>query len=201
MDSWLTVVIQQITLYLLPVVVSMSVVCWVESRFTQQPIPHPFFAITSRSTWLPFFAAIFFTRGIIFSLARPLRQGLTSTFIRFLTHLALCLIGFLLYTWSLAHQPPAGLPPIHHWWAKVFMFFNLCMVGTHLLPLPNFVLGEWLLRQPSPTRQHDARWFTESRSLWLITLLAASPLMDLLLGGFMVFPIYEQMATLATHAL
>jgi len=201
MDEWLNIVVRQITLYLLPVIISLTLVCLIEKRYAHAAIPHPFFAIAWRGTWWPFLASICFTRGIIFALPNPLKSGLKPAFVRFLAHLFLTSLGLILYTWSLSHQAPAGLPPLHHWWAKVFMFFNLCMLGIHLLPLPNLLFGEWLI-----ARRHKhhllhvyAEQLTSQRYLWLITLLAASPMIDVMIGTTIIFPIYEQLASIAAH--
>jgi len=201
MDEWLNIVIRQITLYLLPIIISLTLVCLIEKRYTHSRIPHPFFAIAWRGTWWPFLASICFTRGIIFALPQALNSGLKSAFIRFAAHILLTFLGFLLYTWSLAHQAPAGLPPLHHWWAKVFMFFNLCMLGIHLLPLPNLVFGEWLI-----TQRHRYHWLhmysqhlTSQRNLYLISLLAASPIIDISIGSSIIYPIYEQLARIAAQ--
>lgn len=201
MDEWLNIVIRQITLYLLPVIVSLTLVCLIEKRYTHTAIPHPFFAIAWRGTWWPFLISVFFTRGVIFALPNPLKSGLKPAFVRFFTHFILTFLGFILYTWSLAHQAPTGLPPLHHWWAKVFMFFNLCMLGIHLLPLPNLLFGEWLI-----TQRHKyhllhmyARSLTNQRSLWLLTLLAASPFFDISIGATIIFPIYAQLTSIASH--
>ncbi len=201
MDTWLHVVIQQITLYLLPVVISMTMVCWLERRFCQQVIPHPFYSVVWKGTWFPFLASIAFTRAVIVCSARPLAHGLYAAWIRFLSHAFLTLVGFLLYSWSLAHLAPVGLPPIHHWWAKVFMFFNLCMLGMHLLPLPNLWMGEYLMRYQGSIKavQWYAQWLTETRMLWLMTLLVASPLLDMLLGTWLIYPIYGELTTWAVQ--
>ena len=201
MDEWLNVVIRQITLYLLPVIISLTLVCLIEKRYTHTHIPHPFFAIAWRGTWWPFLVSICFTRGIIFALPNPLKSGLKPAFIRFSAHLFLTCLGLLLYTWSLSHQAPTGLPPLHHWWAKVLMFFNLCMLGIHLLPLPNLLFGEWLIMQ---RHKHHllhvyAQQLSSQRSLWLLTLLAASPIIDVSIGANIIFPIYEQLASTAYH--
>ncbi|MDQ6967767.1 MAG: hypothetical protein Q9M14_03685 [Mariprofundaceae bacterium] len=203
MDEWFNIVIRQITLYLLPVIISLTLVCLIERRYTQtSSTPHPFFAIAWRGTWWPFLASICFTRGIIFALPQPLKSGLRPAFIRFSAHFFLTFLGFMLYTWSLSHQAPTGLPPLYHWWAKVFMFFNLCMLGIHLLPLPNLLFGEWVMSQShrhplllAYTQQITIR----QRHLWLITLLAASPIIDISIGATAIFPIYEQLAVIATH--
>ncbi|MDQ6995791.1 MAG: hypothetical protein Q9M18_09380 [Mariprofundaceae bacterium] len=200
MDVWLHIVIQQMTLYMLPIIISMTVVCWLEQYVCHQNIPHPFYAIAWKGTWLPFLISIAFTRGVIICLARPLSQGLFAAWIRFCGHAALTLLGFLLYSWCLHHQAASGLPPIHQWWAKVLMFFNLCMLATHLLPLPNVLMGEWLIRQPffKPTFKLYTQYLTEKRALWLFVLLAASPLLDALLGVWLIYPVYGELATWAT---
>jgi len=201
MDEWLNVVIRQIILYLLPVIISLTLVSLIEKRYTHTSTPHSFFAIAWRGTWWPFLISICFTRGVIFALPHALKSGLKPAYIRFLAHLMLTILGFMLYTWSLSHQAPTGLPPLHHWWAKVFMFFNLCMLGIHLLPLPNLLLGECLMMQRHKYHVLNlyAQQLTSQHSLWLITLLAASPLIDIAIGATVIFPIYEQLASLAYH--
>lgn len=201
MDEWLNIVIRQITLYVLPVIISLTLVCLIEKRYTHSAIPHPFFAIAWRGTWWPFLASVFFTRGMIFALPNPLKSGVKPAFIRFSAHFILTIFGLILYTWSLSHQAPTGLPPLHHWWAKVLMFFNLCMLGIHLLPLPNLLLGEYLMTQRHKHRALNlyVQQLTSQRCLWLISLLAASPLIDVSIGATVIFPIYEQLASLANH--
>jgi len=201
MDEWLNIVIRQLTLYLLPVIISLTLVCLIEKRYTHTNIPHPFFAIAWRGTWWPFLASICFTRGVIFALPQALRSGLKPACIRFLAHLFLTCLGLALYTWSLSHQASTGLPPLHHWWAKVFMFFNLCMLGIHFLPLPNLLCGEWLMTQK---HKHHllhvyAQQLTSQRGLYLITLLAATPIIDLSIGAITIFPVYEELANIAAH--
>ncbi|MDQ6954317.1 MAG: hypothetical protein Q9M20_02620 [Mariprofundaceae bacterium] len=201
MDAWLNIVIRQITLYVLPVLISLTLVCMIEKKYTHQTIPHPFFAIAWRGTWWPFFASIFLTRGTIFALPQALQAGLKAACIRFSAHLLLTFIGFILYIFTLSQQVPVGLPPLHHWWAKVFMFFNLCMLGIHLLPLPGLVCGEWLIAQRHryPLLKQYAQILTTTHHLWLITLLAGSAMIDLSIGSAIIFPIYEQLASLANH--
>ncbi|MDQ6997488.1 MAG: hypothetical protein Q9M17_02115 [Mariprofundus sp.] len=159
------------------------------------PIPHPFYAISWRGTWLPLLAALAFHRGIIIALPNTLASGVKISSVRCMAHGLLCLLGFLLFSWSLAHQMPTGLPPLHHWWSKVLMFFNLCMACLHLLPLPGLLAGELLLS----TRWGDKipRYFNIKHGWIVITVLAASPLLDLLLGASVVFPIYEWMSSAA----
>lgn len=146
MDEWLTIVIRQLILYSLPVLVSLTLVVLLESRLTGRDIPHPFFAIFWRGTWLPLLASMAFHRGMIIALPNILETGIRASAIRFGAHFLLCLLGLLLFSWSLAHQMPTGLPPLHHWWAKVLMFFNLCMACLHLLPLPGMLVGECLIK-------------------------------------------------------
>ena len=196
MDVWIEIVVRQITLYLLPVMVSLTLVCLAESKLRKIEVPHPFFSIAWQGAWLPLLASIAFTRGIIFALPKPLKHDFQSAFIRFLTHLCLTVVGFLLYAWSLSHQAPIGLPPLHHWWAKVLMFFNLCMLGIHLLPLPNLLCGEWLKRKSAWFR-YITEYLSPKHHTWLIALLAASPCIDWLLGSIFIYPIYEELASLA----
>jgi len=199
METWLHIVVQQITLYLLPVIISMTVVAWLERRFCKQDIPHPFYAIGWQGLWFPLLASIAFTRALIVCLVRPLGYGFYAAWVRFLSHVLLMCIGFLLYTWSLAHQGSYGMPPIHFWWAKVLMFFNLCMLGLHALPLPNLLMGECLMRfQSSHTWiQRYATWMHEKRLIIVATLLAASPLLDMVLGAWLIYPVYAELATWA----
>ena len=199
MDTWLHIVIQQSTLYVLPVLMSMTVVAWLEARLCHHDIPHPFYAITSWQAWLPFWASIFFTRGMIISSLRPITNGLRAATVRALAHAVLMVLGFALYSWSVAHPAPTGLPPIHHWWAKVLMFYNLCMLMMHLLPLPNLCLGELLQNKKQGTSwmASYAAFFSEQRTWILMTVLAASPLLDISLGAWMVYPVYADLATWA----
>ncbi len=195
MDEWLNIVIRQLILYSLPVLVSLTLVVLLESRLSKTAIPHPFYAILWRGTWLPLLASLAFHRGIIIALPKPLASGVKIATARFVAHCLLCLLGFLLFSWSLAHQMPSGLPPLHHWWAKVLMFFNLCMACLHLLPLPGLLAGECLLI--SRWREIICRHFNLKHGWIILTLLAASPILDLLLGASVVFPIYESMSSAA----
>ncbi len=205
MDEWINIVIRQLILYSLPVVISLTTVTFIESRFSRTTIPHPFFAISWRGTWLPLLASLALHRGIIIALPNPLSAGVKTASIRCLVHALLCLLGFCLYCWSLSQNmvqsAPAGLPPLHHWWLKVLMFFNLCMFSLHLLPLPGLVMGEWLLTSPWANKaRHIKRYYVQSKHSWiLITVLAASPLLDLALGALIVFPVYESMSSIAAH--
>lgn len=194
MEVWLEAVIRQLILYSLPLLISLTFVSFIEVKLTHQETAHPFFAISWTGTWLPWLAAILFSRAVIFSLPQPVGSGSRAALYRCLGHAILCITGFLLYSWSLNHQPSTGLPPLHLWWAKVLMFFNLCMICMHLIPLPGMVLGELLLPKPwlSSLMRKNSR-----HTIILFTLLAASPLTDWLLGGSVIFPIYEKLANLA----
>ncbi|WP_231288291.1 hypothetical protein [Mariprofundus ferrooxydans] len=197
MEEWLPIIIRQLILYSLPVLVSLTCVAMFESRFTGSSQPHPFSAIAGRAVWLPLLASMAFHRGMIITLNGQMGRGGKAAATRLIAHLLLCLTGFLLYTWSLSHTAPVGLPPLHHWWAKVLMFFNLCMASMHLLPLPGQLFGEALLQSRYGTIIASA---FEQRYAWLImTLLAASPLLDLLLGTTLVFPVYESISSSAMH--
>ncbi|MCF6283255.1 MAG: hypothetical protein L3J28_13820 [Candidatus Polarisedimenticolaceae bacterium] len=197
MEEWLMIVSRQLFLYSLPVLVSLTLVVLLESRVTKATVPHPFFAIRWRGTWLPLLAAITFHRAIIIALPNFLRRGVKAAAIRFSAHLLLCLLGFLLFSWSLSNQDPVGLASLQHWWVKVLMFFNLCMASLHLLPLPGLLMGEWLVE----TGLVDSiKHKLYQQHLWLVLMvLAASPLLDLILGVYVIFPIYSSLNNLATN--
>lgn len=184
MDSWLEIVIRQLILYSLPVLVSLTLIAAIEANLFKKPLLHPFHAISGWTVWTPLLAAIAFHRGMVVALPRTsTAAGLSASLLRLGAHLLLGTIGLLLYAWSLKHQPDVGLPPLHQWWAKVLMFFNLSMVGIHLLPLPGFVLGEVLrLRFPEIGR------LTPEYASLLLTGIAATPLLDKLIGGWWSFP-------------
>jgi len=198
MEAWLAIVIRQLTLYSLPVVISLSLVgafeAWRMEKGTARP---PFFPLAWKGSWLPLLASIAFTRALIIALPQPMRHVPRAAAIRLLAHILLCLVGWLMYAWTLGHQAPAGLPPLHHWWAKVFMFFNLCMVAMHLLPLPGMWVGEMLLA--SRYGAVLCRYVSSRHNIWLYTLLAASPLLDLVVGTLAVFPVYQVMASAASR--
>ena len=197
MDEWLTILIRQLILYSLPVLISLTLVVLAESRFTGNTIPHPFFAISWRGAWLPLLASMAFHRGIIIALPNLLTPGVKSATVRLLTHAMLCGLGFVLFSWSLQHQAPTGLPPLHHWWAKVLMFFNLCMAGLHLLPLPGQLVGECLMK----TRvRYPVHHYLNPQYGWLVmAALAASPFLDVALGTTVIFPVYESLSNLAVQ--
>jgi hypothetical protein len=195
-EIWLENVIRQLIFYSLPVLISLTSVALTESKLTRHSLSHPFYAISWAGSWLPCIAAIFFGRGVIISLPQPLQSGSRAAMYRCLTHLTLCALGFLLYSWSLNHQPPTGLPPLHHWWAKLLMYFNLCMFCLHLLPLPGQWVGELLLNASPKTI--SAREIITRYQVLIYMPLAASPLLDWMLGSDVIFPIYENLANLAS---
>ncbi len=198
MEEWLSIVIRQLVLYSLPVLVSLSLVTVLEARLTRTQVPHPFYAIAWRGTWIPLLAGLFFHRGVIVALPNYLQFGVKNSAIRFLTHLFLFGLGFLLFSWSLSYRAPTGLPPLHHWWSKVFMFFNLCMMALHVLPLPLLLLGECLQKLAGEAFPH--RNVLKENYVWfLLAALAASPLLDVLLGAYIIFPVYEAVSSYAAQ--
>ncbi len=196
MDAWLEIITRQFMLYSLPVIISLSVAGMLEARFlpSEKRPKKPFHNLAWKGTWLPFIASILLGRAVIIAPPRPVEPGIRTALIHLAAHVALCATGWLLYTWALAHQPPAGLPPLHHWWAKVLMYFNLCMACMHLLPLPGMLIGELLFSRQSLRRIGD--WMA-AYSVWLLTLIAALPLLDALAGQSVIFPIYEMLASQA----
>jgi len=198
-ETWLHIVVRQIMLYSLPVLISLSVAGMVEAmRLSHERRPaNPFFPLAWHGAWLPLLASIFFNRAVIIALPRPVHHGLRPALMRFTATLLLGIAGFGLYAWALAHQPAAGLPPLHQWWAKVLMFFNLCMMAMHLLPLPGMLAGEWWLRTKAGTQVKA--YLSQMHVVWFCALLAASPLLDITIGKFVVFPVYETMANLAAQ--
>lgn len=194
MEAWFEILIRQCILYSLPVLISLTLVTLIESKLTRTPVPHPFYALSWHGSWLPALAAIAMHRGVIIALPQPLHWR-HAAWPRMLAHLLLTLIGFVLYSWSLNHQPPTGLPPLHHWWSKVFMFFNLCMAALHLLPLPLQLLGGLLNRHPNT--RYIIQSIQQRQIVWLFTVLAASPLLDWSLGQWLIYPVYEAMSSLA----
>ena len=197
MESWFEIVVRQLFLYSLPLLLSLGAVGMMEATVTGKQVPGPFHTVSWRGTWWPLLASAAFHRGIIIALPRPVGGDLRSVKVRFLAHLLLCLLGLLLYVWSIAAQSPVGLPPLHFWWAKLLMFFNLCMVCLHLLPLPGLLAGQ-LLAGTKPGTALFAH-ISENRGIAILTLLAASPLLDLLLGSLLIFPAYEAMNNLAAN--
>jgi len=200
MEAWLEIVIRQIILYSLPMLISLTAVCMFESRCMNKPLPYAFYSLNWRGAWLPWLASIAMHRGIIFALPQPLGKGINAAALRIVAHIILSVLGFLLYAWSLQHASAAGPPPLYHWWAKILMFFNLCMAFLHVLPLPSMLCGEWVLpplarRWPLATERLQA--WDDKKLVWIWVLVAASPLPDAILGAYGIFPVYAQMATWA----
>jgi len=192
MEAWLAYAIRQIILYSLPVVVSLTVVDWLECRLTKSESPtNPFHALCTYSAWALPLAAIAVHQPVILALGKPVRTGVKAAVSRFSAHLFLTIIGFALYAWALAHQPPTGLPPLHQWWAKVLMYFNLCVVMVHLLPLPELLIGEIVRRYihlPAIPRL----------TLMALVILSITPLLDWLIGQPLIYPVYEMLARQAS---
>ncbi len=189
--------LRQLILYSLPVLISLSLLSLAEGwRRPELQSTHSFAYLGWSGTWLPLLASILLHRGMIIVPPRIFLPGPVGAVRRLLVHLLLCGVGFGLYSLALHYAPPTGLPPLHLWWAKVLMFFNLCMAAMHLLPLPGFAVGELFCRHP-----RTARYFNigEKPLVWWLTLLAASPLLDMIPGRFLSFPVYEYLASAATR--
>lgn len=207
MEEWFSMVIRQGIFYSFPLIITFSVLWMVELHFKENANYHqnqPSLLQSNVSNiLLPFLVSLLLGRGVMFAWYpftvpfsdRP-KQGLHLALQRAGVHLLLCWLGWILYAWALDHAPSAGLPPLHHWWAKVLMYFNLCMLALHLMPLPRMVVGELLFLNP---KFHSYQGWLEHRlnGLVVTTLIAASPLPDLLLGGVVIFPVYEWMASIA----
>lgn len=191
MEAWLEYAVRQIILYSLPVMVSLTVAGWVELQLTASELPeHPLHVLSAPSAWALPLIAIAVHQPVILAFGRPLQPGLTAAASRLLAHALLLLLGFVLYAWALGHQPPGGMPPLHQWWAKVLMYFNLCVVMAHLLPLPGLLLGELVSRYIRlPTAQH--------LTLIVLVILSITPLLNLVIGKPLVYPAYEKLARLA----
>jgi len=196
----LEIVIRQLILYSLPLLISLSAVCMFEARCMNKPLPYAFYSLNWRGAWLPWLASIALHRGVIFALPQPLGKGINAAALRFAAHIVLSVLGFFLYTWSLQHAAAVGSPPLYHWWAKILMFFNLCMVFLHLLPLPGMLLGEWVLPRLAKRWPFVARGFLawgDKKLVWIWVLIAASALPDAILGAYGIFPVYAQMTSWA----
>lgn len=194
MEAWVSIVLRQLILYSLPLLVSLTLVAWLEARACGRSLPHAFHAIAWKGTWLPLLASIAMQRGVVVALSNPVQAGVKSAAVRLGVHLLLALIGWLLYSYSLAMRAPTGVPPLHHWWAKVMMYFNLCMAALHLLPLPNQLTAALLARYIRP-----GTWTGLLPAWGWLTLVAATPLLDWLLGGVAIYPLYEQLANAAAN--
>ena len=196
MEAWLTIVVRQAILYSLPVVVSLTVIGAVEAMALRRhaassAFPH---SLAWQGAWLPLAASIAFGRAVIIALPRPVGTGASAALFRLMGHMGLCLTGWLLYTLALTHTPPIGPPPLYQWWAKVLMFFNLCLICLHLLPLPGMFIGECLLATTPLCRLRE--WL-EPRAVWIITALAATPLLDIF-PGHITFRLYEALVNQAS---
>ncbi len=196
MEAWLQIVVRQAILYSLPVVISLSLVGAIEAAtMPQKRRPGQFFyPLRWGGVWWPLIASIGMHRAVIIALPKPISPGIRPALIRLCSHFLLTVVGWMLYLWALGFQQPAGLPPLHFWWAKVLMFFNLCMLAMHLLPMPGMLVGECL--RSSRFGKHLPLWW-EKHEVWLFTLLAASPLLDILPGNYLIYPVYEPLASLA----
>lgn len=192
MEAWLEYVVRQLILYSLPVMVSLTVAGWVELQLTASAPPeHPLHALNTPSAWALPLIAIAVHQPVVLAFGKPLHAGLPAAASRFLAHVLLLGLGFVLYAWALGHQPPGGMPPLHQWWAKVLMYFNLCIVMTHLLPLPGLLTGEAVGRY--------VRWPAISQlSLGVLVFLSVTPLLNLLIGKPLIYPVYAQLARLAS---
>jgi len=196
MGQYTEYAIRQIILYSLPVVISLTVTGWIERHLTKsEPPTNPFHALNTYSAWALPLIAIAVHQPVILALGKPVHSTLKATVVRFSAHLLLMLLGFALYTWALAHQPPTGLPPLHQWWAKVLMYFNLCIVMVHLLPLPGLLVGEIVQRYipfsiPFPTIPH--------LTVIVLVILSITPLLNWLIGQPLIYPVYEELAKQAS---
>ena len=80
------------------------------------------------------------------------------------------------------------------------MFFNLCLIFLHLLPLPGMLCGEWILpclAKYWPQFTAYLRVWGKGKLIWVWVFLAASPLLDKGLGTYGIFPVYTQLVTWA----
>lgn len=192
MEAWLEYAIRQIILYSLPVVISLTVAGWFERHLTKsEPSANPFHALCTYSAWMLPLLAIAVHQPVILAFGKPLRRTFKATVSRFSAHLLLMALGFVLYAWTLAHQPPTGLPPLHQWWAKVLMYFNLCVVMAHLLPLPELLMGAIMQRY---VRLPSIPYLT----LVVLMILSVTPFLDWLIGQPLIYPVYEELAKQAS---
>jgi len=192
MEAWLEYAIRQIILYSLPVVISLTITGWIERHLTKSDPPaNPFHALCAYSAWALPLIAIAVHQPVILALGKPVQPALKATISRFVAHVLLMVLGFALYAWALAHQPPTGLPPLHQWWAKVLMYFNLCVVMIHLLPLPDLLMGEIVQRYIRlPVIPH--------LTVIVLVILSITPLLNWLIGQPLIYPVYEELAKQAS---
>ncbi|MDQ6962374.1 MAG: hypothetical protein Q9M28_07545 [Mariprofundaceae bacterium] len=183
-DAWLELVLRQCILYSLPVVVSLSIVGLLQSKAKQQA---PFDVFLWHGSYLPLLLGIVFHRGVLIALPQMSQPSLSQASRHVLIHFFLCGIGYLLYQWTMPSVSDYGLPPLHHWWSKIFMFYNLCMLCLHVLPLPGLFVGElicrYVWRGAASYRQY---------SVPLLCLAVVLTLLELSLGSWVIYPIYEQ---------
>jgi hypothetical protein len=185
-------------LYSIPLAITLTTVVLIERYASSQKNEGERPSFTWLGTWLPLAVTILFGRAIIFALPKYQTNGLNGAILRFMIHAVLCFLGWLLYVWALAHPPLTGLPPLHHWWAKVLMYLNLCLMALHLMPLQGQALGELVFRLYPHARLSVLFREKGFMSVVALSLVAASPLLDSLLGESIVFPVYELLASLAT---
>ena len=186
------ILVRQLILYSFPALLTLTAVPLLEAYYLKlKP------RLVWHGTWLPFVVSIVLSRALIVALPKPQGMGLNAALLRFSIHAGLCGLGFLLYIWSLQHPASTGLPPLHHWWAKVLMYLNLCLMGLHVLPLPSMVAGELLFCIRPLTA--FAPWWQNQESFVIVpvVVLHLTPFLDMVLGGTVVFPIYEILASLA----
>lgn len=188
MASWMEIVLRQVILYSLPVAITLTLLQLQDGEEKPQR------GFDWGGFLIPMATAIAFHRAVIVALPRPGREGIRPAIMRMFMHGVLAVLGWMLFTLNLRYMGSAGTPSLWHWWIKVFMFFNLCMTVMHILPLPGMLVGECLLRmRPLASRRRPfyAHW------PWLVGAIAASPLLDLLPGRLLIFPIYDQISRLA----
>jgi len=196
MEVWFEHVIRQLILYSFPVLISLALIALL-AQPKGKASEDVSFRLFWAGLWLPLAASLLFGRAVIIALPFPSHDGLKAAAVRLLGHTLLAILGFLLYTWALAHPPAAGLPPLHFWWAKVLMYYNLCMVAMHVLPLPTMVVGEWMMHRSFLARYKPVFRSNSNTYLVPVVVLAATPLLDTVLGAVLIFPIYEMMASWA----
>lgn len=188
MEAWLEYVVRQLILYSLPVMVSLTLACWLEILWTRTSPPgQALHALHTPTAWGLPLLGIAVHQPVVLAFGQPVREGVQGAAARLAAHLLLLAAGFLLYAWALAVQPVQGVPPLHQWWAKLMMYFNLCVVMAHLLPLPGLLAGEIL--------RYRFRLSLPIRAGWtILALLSLTPLLQALIGRPLIFPLYQQLA-------
>ena len=183
-DAWLELVLRQCILYSLPVVVSLSIVGLLQDKRAQQ---FPFAVFLWHGSYLPLLLGIVLQRGVLIALPRMSQPSVSQAARHVLIHAVLCFVGYLLYQWTIPSVSDYGLPPLHHWWAKILMFYNLCMLCVHVLPLPYFFIGEILCHYG----WQGATLYRQS-SVYFLCLVVILSLLDLSLGAWLIYPMYAQ---------